>query len=268
MYLLFLLSFLVACKGDDDTGDTTAWECDASHDGWERCTDEDAVEWCHDMEGSPHFHEGTDCAELGYACTEYGEGLAACVDPSTSCEEGEAWCEDNTARFCVDGQVAVEPCSSVQECHAHDGEAVCEDTVDFDPQQACDILADGPSEDKAVTTDFDSVFDGAYHADLATAVTVTLPDQQASYIHFPVEHDSEYVVFLDTEGVLQAILDKDGADSGASGGAPNGMCPESLVDHWHAHLHNHTGSTVPFVLELAAVAPQDVTLIVMDKGAE
>jgi len=262
-----LLLPLAACKGDD-TDDTTDWECDATHDAWERCTDEDAVEWCHGDMDPPHFHEGTDCADLGYECTEYGEGLAACVDTSTSCDEGEAWCEDNTAYFCVDGSVAVEPCSSVQTCHAHDDEAHCEDDVAFDPQQACDILADGPFEDKDVTPTFSSVFHEDYHADLATAVSVDLPDQAVSYIHFPVTHDSEYVVFLDTAGVLQAILDNEQNDQGASSGGPNGKCKADLVDHWHAELHNHTGSTVPFVLEFAAVDEQPVTLIVMDKGAE
>ncbi len=255
-------------SGDDDTTDD-AFECTEDRAGWEQC-DDGAVQWCHVIDGyDPHFHWGMDCAAEGYDCVEHGDHEADCVDPTTTCAAGDFQCDDNTAMNCLDGHFSIEDCGT-GECHEHGDEAECEESSsEFDPQQACDLFDSETPENKAVTTTFGDVFDGAYHADLDVPVYVTLPEQQASYIHFPVEVSGEYVVFLNTAGVFDKILDSDEVEQATSGGVANGECPEVLVDHYHGLLEYDGDGTgpVPFVIGFQAVAAQEVGFIVMLKAA-
>jgi hypothetical protein len=224
----------------------------------------------------PHFHWGADCEALGYECVELTESTAVCLDESSSCTAGEFKCEDNTAYNCVDedghSHWAIEPCGTALECHEETSEAVCEEHAhegDFDPQTACDAYSGGGGETKQVTTTFDDVFSEDYHADLDVSVTVTLPDNEVSYIHFPVTAGGEYVVFLDVADVLDTILHRDETDQGPlDGGIANGKCPDDLVDHYHAELayDGDCSGPVPFVLKFKAVSAQDVTFVVMKKA--
>ena len=267
---------------------TQTWTCDEDHDDWRGCS-ENKVQYCHILEGmDPHFHWLTDCESLGYSCVEEVAGEAVCVDYDQTCDAGSFSCDadSNTAYNCVDGHLAVEPCGTSKTCHEEDDEAHCEEVDDEEcgghghlhddechcndgyiideddpmlciaevsfPEQSCQLFENGTVESKSVTTVFDEVFSADTHADLDLPVSVTLPAGEVSYIHFPCPESGEFVFFLTQSEMLDGVLDKDGNEILFSGGVPNGMCEEVLVDHYHADLTNDAGETIPFVLRFAA----------------
>lgn len=261
---------VAGCDGDDATTDeTTAAEsfaCTADKAGWEQCTD-NMVQWCHAEAGmEPHFHWGANCQDLGQSCVELSGTEAACVDTSSSCSAGEHRCEKETAYNCLaDGHWAVEPCIGTTICHEAAAGAICQDEcASFDPQLACDALATTP-ESKQVAAIFSEVLDEAYHAELDTAVQVTLPDGAASYIHFPVTQSGRYLVFLDTADVLGTILGADETDMTPAGGGPNDACPDDLLDRYYADLiyDGSGGAPVPFVIRFNAGPSRTVTFVIV-----
>lgn len=248
---------------DTDAESEESFECTEDRDGFEQCVD-NKVEYCHVVEGmDPHFHWGADCETLGFECMELSESEAVCLDESTTCTVGEFRCEDNTAYNCVEhgdhGHFAVEPCGTAATCHEHDDEAHCEQAVsDFDPQDACDAFTAETEETKAVVTAFDEVFTEDYHADLGVEVHVTLPDNEVSYIHFPVFTCGEYAVFTDQTGVFDGIQHRDETEMLTSGGTAVGVCEEEIPEHWHADLEwdgegTEGESPVPYVIRFKAV---------------
>ncbi|MDX9722585.1 MAG: hypothetical protein RBU37_17695 [Myxococcota bacterium] len=287
--LLLLTSLLLFAGCGEDEPTVTDWVCDASHDGWEKCTD-NKVQHCHIVEGMDHhFHWGADCAALGLTCMVRGEaGHAACVDTATPCTETDQRCENNTAYFCIDGKLAQDPCGTSKHCHAdegvphceelddeecsghghlHDGECHCEEgyvlapddatkcvsEVDF-PTQSCTLFA-GTAHSEAAVTPF-SEFPNA-HVELDQVYEVTLPDNVESYVHFPVTESAEYVIFLSTAGIFGAFLHRNESSINASGGVPNGMCSDTIADHYHAELSfdgAETDTKVPYIVRFNAVS--------------
>ncbi len=274
---------------DAEGNKALAWECDTSHNGWERCTD-NRVEYCHIVSGmDPHFHWGADCVSLGLACVDVDDkGNAACVDSSKSCTPVDQKCDQNAAYFCVNGKLAQEPCGTAKECHADEGIPHCEDkgtecgghghldagtchcdtgyvvdpadakncasAVEF-PLQSCDLFRATPANESVVSTFAD--FPKA-HADLDKPYTVTLPDNAPSYVHFPVQATGEYVLFLSDPSRFDAFMHRSGSNVSppASGGVPNGMCSDLIKDHWHASLTFDGAATdtkVPYVVRFKAV---------------
>jgi len=270
--LLWFSAVLAAAACDDGDGDSDevddSFECTAATAGWQQCTD-NMVQWCHLVSADDaHFHWGANCEDLGLTCTELSAAEAVCVDTASSCTPGEAKCEQGAAFNCLaDGHWAVEPCTG--DCQMQGTEAVCEAACSLDPQDACDAMAATP-ESKQVTEVFSAVFSEDTHADIGVPVEVTLPDQALSYIHFPVTSSGEHLVFLDTAGVLDTILDADETDQLPAGGSANSACPDELTDHYHADLDysGSGGDPVPFVLRFKAVPTQTVTLIVLPACSE
>ncbi|MBW2455664.1 MAG: hypothetical protein JRI68_14190 [Deltaproteobacteria bacterium] len=262
---------LTSC--DDDGGDNQggggaggdlSFACDATHDGWQQCTDH-MVEWCHGEGSDPHFHWGANCEDLGFACVELSQTEAACVDTASACTPTDAQCEDNAAHNCLpDGHWAVEPCSGA--CEVHDGVAECEQLCSTTaPDDACAAMAATAEQSQVVET-FSEVFSETYHAELGVPAEVTLPDNAPSYIHFPMTSTGELVVFLDTAEVFDAILDQSENDMLASGGTPNSVCPTTLLDHHHAVLtYSGSGDPVPYVLRFKAVPTVTVTFVLVQK---
>ena len=251
-------------QGGGGTGGDDSFVCDASHDQWEQCTD-NMVQWCHAELQDPHFHWGANCEDIGLECVELSESEAACVDTGSTCTPADANCQDNTAYNCLpDGHWAVEPCTS--SCVEQAGEAQCEQQCTTTaPDDACAALATA-AEQKQVVENFDDVFSEDYHAELNVAVEVTLPDNAASQIHFPVAASGEFVVFLDTVEVFDTFLDQSANDMLAAGGGANSACPNDLPDHYYADLiYSGSGDPVPYVLRFKAVPTQTVTFIVVQK---
>jgi hypothetical protein len=250
-------------ENDTGAGAEESFECEEGRGGWEQCLD-NKVQYCHIVEGmDPHFHWGADCESLGYECIELSESEAVCLDESTDCEPGEFRCEENTVYNCVAhgdyGHFAVEPCGTAATCHEHDDEAHCEQgESDFEPQDACDAITGDEVEAKAVVTVFSDVFSEDYHADLGVKVSVTLPDNETSYIHFPVFTCGEYAVFLDQTEVFDGVQRRDETEMLTSGGTAVGLCEEDIPEHWHAELEwdgegTEEDSPVPYVIRFKAV---------------
>lgn len=268
-------------KSDDSTesGTDDSFECSEDKDGFEQCVD-NKVQYCHIVDGmDPHFHWGADCEELGYKCMELSKSEAACLDESTSCTVGEFKCEENTAYNCVDhdghGHFAVEPCGTAATCHEHDDEAHCEQQEsDFEPQDACDAITGDDEETKSVVADFDDVFSEDYHADLAVKVSVTLPDNDVSYIHFPVFTCGEYAFFVDQAELFDGVLHRDETEITTSGGTAVSVCSDDIPEHWHADLEWDGDGTegedpVPYVIRFKAVdGGADVSFTVFQIAAE
>ncbi len=265
-----------AGDADTDTDTDADFECAADRDGWEQCKD-GMVRWCHADGENSHFHWGANCADLGFECKELSESEAVCLDERSECTVGEFRCEDGTAYNCVDsdsqGYWAVDPCDG--ECKEQDGSAHCEEGSigDFDPQDACDIAKGTDVEKSSVTTTFGDVFSEDYHAELDHKVEVTLPENEASYIHFPVFYCGEFVIFLDTEDVLDGILHRDETEMAPAGGTANENCSEDLPEHWHMDLEwdgegAEGDSPVPYVIRFKALPSQTVSFVVMQKSVE
>jgi hypothetical protein len=274
----FVFSFAVFGCGDDDNkkeenstddGDTGGtdddFECSEDKDGWEQCVD-NKVEYCHIVEGmDPHFHWGADCERLGFECVEISESEASCLDDTQTCTVGDFRCADNTAYNCIEyngeGRWAVEPCGTASTCTAEEGgdEAYCEEAEsDFEPQDACDAITQEEEESKSVVTTFDDVFSADYHADLEKRVHVTLPDDEVSYIHFPVFSCGEFAVFLDQTGVFDGILHRDETEMTVSDGTAVGLCEDDIPEHRHVDLEwdgdgTEGESPVPYVIRFKAV---------------
>lgn len=276
MPILVALALALGACGEDpeelppDGGDAPAsWECDSSHDGWKRC-DGGKIKYCHVVAGmDPHFHWGTDCAARALECVEIGdEGAAACVDSETPCSAQDVRCDQNTAYFCVDGNLAQEPCGTASTCemvdglpgcveksgecggHGHlvSGACVCDDGYVPDPSDstacvpaedlaklACDSFAASPDPETAVS-DFASFEDA--HMDLDHAYAVQLPDGVPGYVHFPVKATGEYVIFLSDAGRFDAFMHRDGTEvsPAATGGVAASSCASVVGDHWHVAL--------------------------------
>lgn len=288
-YALFAgLLFLVACGG---TGEelTGFGECTFERADWRQCKD-GKIQWCHAVtEEDSHFHWGADCAAMGLSCVNVNnEGKAACVDDSKTCAVADQKCENNTAYFCVNGKLAQEVCGTAKECHVDggetphcvtkstecsghgtlkDNECVCDEgykqnpsdkqgcisEVSF-PQQSCDMFA-GNAMVKSVVDSF-SKFKEA-HAELDTPYEVTLPDNKASYVHFPVAETGEYVIFLSEPEVFDSFMHRNETDIAPNGGVPNEKCKDAIKDHWHGGLtFDGTGDAtkVPYILRFKAIS--------------
>lgn len=269
---LMTILVLAAAACDDGGGGTSgdgggaaaSWECTVERDGWERCVDQ-KVEYCHIVSGmEPHFHWGADCQTLGFTCVELSQSQAACLDEASTCTIGQFKCEDNTAYNCMDhggyGHWAVEPCGTAATCKQDGTNALCEHAeVTFDPQNACDAMTATAVEEKSVTPTFASVFVPDYHAELGIRVHVTLPDNQVSYIHFPVFSCGEFAVFMDRTGVFDGIQHRDQTNMTVSGGTAVELCSTDVPDHRHADLEWDGDGTegtdpVPYVIRFKAIA--------------
>ncbi len=109
-----------------------------------------------------------------------------------------------------------------------------------------------------MVTAFGDVFSEDYHADLGVKVHVTLPDNEVSYIHFPVFTCGEYAVFLDQTEIFDGVQHRDETEMLTSGGTAVGVCSEEIPDHWHADLEwdgegTEGESPVPYVIRFKAV---------------
>lgn len=291
----------VGCGDDDSGGGETSFECTVERDGWEQCSG-DEVQYCHIVEGmDPHFHWGADCGALGFECVEVSESEAVCVDPASSCTVGEHRCEENTAYNCVDhggeGRWAVIPCGTSKTCHDEADEAVCEEeageecgghghlhdgechcdegyghdgadvtTCVIDPESMCTLFGGEAHVHTAVTQfeDFPSA-----HADLYEPVEVELPAGAPSYIHFPVTHDDDFVLFVDTPGAIDAVMHRDETDVASFHAAgANGMCDTEIPEHYHVGLEmDGEQAPVPYVIRFSDGFGQatTVTFMVVDK---
>jgi len=273
-FLVALALALGAC-GDDpeelppDGGAPASWECDSSHDGWKRC-DEGKIKYCHVVAGmDPHFHWGTDCAARELECVEIDDtGAAACVDSETACTAQDVRCDQNTAYFCVDGNLAQEPCGTASTCEMVDGLPGCvEKSVPAEDlaKLACDAFAAGPDPETAVS-DFASFKDA--HVDLDHAYAIQLPDGVPGYVHFPVKATGEYVIFLSDAGRFDTFMHRDGTEvsPAATGGVAASSCANVVGDHWHATLafdaEAGVNGPVPYVVRFKAV-PGGATVKVM-----
>lgn len=295
-----LLAPTTACS--DDSGTTPTKDggtggdggggfgaCTAERADWKQCQD-GKIQVCHIVAGmDPHFHWGTDCAALGLSCVNIDQqGKAACVDTSKTCSAADEKCDQNTAYFCVEGQLGQQPCGTGADCHASAGEAPhcedkgsecsghghledgtchCDSGYKVDPSDATSCVSEVDFEALACTefagaaqaaslveafADFDNA-----HVELDTPYQVTLPDGKASYVHFEVDKTGEYVIFLGEAGVFDSFMHRDNKDVAPAGGVPNGKCATEIKDHWHADLTmDGTGSAtnVPYIARFKAIA--------------
>jgi hypothetical protein len=250
-------------SSQNDAGPTN-FECTTERDGWQQCVD-NKVQYCHIVSGmDPHFHWGADCQSLGFTCIEASQNVAGCLDQASICTVGASKCEDNTAYNCLDhdgqGHWAIEPCGTAATCKQEGTKALCDHApVTFDPQDACDAMTATAVEEKAVVTTFGDVFAPNYHAELGIRVHVTLPDNQVSYIHFPVFSCGEFAVFANRTGVLDGIQHRNESEMTLSGGTAVGLCSADIPEHWHADLEWDGDGTegtdpVPYVIRFKAVA--------------
>jgi len=135
----------------------------------------------------------------------------------------------------------------------------CQDiNVEID-LRACDEIDESP-EPVTPVTDFADFEDA--HAGLERAVEVDLPEGLESFLHFPGMETAEYAVFLDTTGVLDAVLDASGTDLDAQAMGANPDCPEELVEVWHVDVVNNTGAGQPQIIRFKAGAVDRVKLLV------
>jgi hypothetical protein len=132
--MLMSLVLGVGCGGDEEEATPDAWECTEERDRWERCEGGEVV-WCHAF-GTPHFHGGAKCAQLGLECMELSDRRAVCTDGSASCDPGSFSCEGNTALNCEGGVLAREPCGTLKRCLA-DEEAGLATCWDDRPNASC-----------------------------------------------------------------------------------------------------------------------------------
>ena len=289
---------------DDDAMMTLgAFDCEAGKDGWEMC-DADVMMWCHAVEDNAHFHAGKDCAASGLTCYVDAQHRASCVDPATTCTEGEFKCEDNVAMNCVDGHWASRSCGIAKQCQVTETDSACltpssddscgghgvkKDTAcecdpfyaqpDEDPNtcvladpagMACDAFeASEPHTATAAATPGESLAPMS-HAALLTRTDVTLLANQPGYIHFPVTRTGTYVVMASKAGVVAGVADKDGerVTSAEDKKGPNPNCSDALVEHWHAHIEytGEPGSKIPHVIEFNSVDDASVSVLVFFKG--
>jgi len=87
----------------------------------------------------------------------------------------------------------------------------------------------------------------------------------SNYMHFPVMETGEYVMFLDTAGVVANIYDKDGNEVPFTNPGPNGKCADVLVDHFHIS-GTYTGdgsSPEPAIVEFQVTEDTEVKLLVL-----
>lgn len=294
-----LLALMGAACGDDATDTTTGAEsfaCTTDRSGWEQCEGGD-VQWCH----IDHFHAGARCSALGYACVELSDREASCVDEASTCAVGAFSCDGNTAYNCVEhegeGRFAIEPCGTAKTCLEDAAEARCEVRSDeacgghgeyadgactcdvgyaYDgddpttcvvaPAQMCTIFAEQAHSETAATAfeDFASA-----HAELYVPYEVELPANASAFVHFPVTHDDEFVVFVDQPEALAAVMHRDGTEMSTFHAAgANGACAEAIPEHYHVELamDAETGP-VPYILRFSdqISAPTTVRFMVIDK---
>ncbi len=282
--------------------DEQTFECAEERDGWEQCLD-NKVQYCHIVDGmDPHFHWGADCEALGYECVQLTESTAACLDDSSDCTVGEFKCEDNTAYNCVDedghGHWAIEPCGTAAHCHEEEDEAHCEEeessdecgghghlhddechcddgyghdgddtsTCVINPEGICTVFGETPHEHDVVTS-FEDFPDA--HADLYEPIEVELPANEVSYIHFPVTHDDEYVIFVDTADAIDAVMHRDESEvSSFHAAGANGMCDTDIPEHYHAELEmDGEEPPVPYIIRFSDqfATATTVTFMIVDK---
>ncbi len=300
--VVMVLTGAAGC-GDDSSKENgnendNGFECTEERDGWEQCVG-DRIQWCHVVHGmDPHFHWGTDCGQHGLSCVETDDHKAHCVDMNEHCDEGDAFCDHNTAHYCVDGHLAEKPCGTSNVCREEGGKAFCEPISGEDcgghgylengecvcdrfhgqdpedalmcvevnpfPEQACIMYAEDEVHNEEAASSFDDALTQADHAHLDEIVQAVLPAGSAAYLRFPVPESGDYVIFLDTAGELSRVLDETGEEITLGGGTPNGMCPEDWVEHYHVHTHVH--ERVPHVIEFSEGENRTVTLLIRFRG--
>jgi hypothetical protein len=130
--------------------------------------------------------------------------------------------------------------------------------VDIDAL-ACGEIDETP-EPVTPVTDFADFEDA--HADLERVVEVDLPDSQESFLHFPGMETAEYAVYLDTTGVLDAVLDASETVLTAHAVGANPDCSAELPEVWHVEVVNDTGSPKPQIIRFKAGTVDKVKLVV------
>lgn len=287
--ITFLLPLFAVNCSDDDSNETTGFgECTTERDGWEQCSD-NKIQYCHIVTGmDPHFHWGTDCEAQGLTCVNINnQGSAACVDPAQSCTTADERCENNTAYFCVEGSLAIDACGTAATCHddegtphceektdecsghghLHDGTCHCDDGYSVDPNDATKCVADEDFEttscnlfattatDESVVTAFED-FSQA-HADLDTLYKITLPDNQASYLHFPVMETGTYTIMLSEADAFDSFMHRDQTDKTTLSETLTFSCNDQIKDHHRAALDfdgSATDTKVPYIVRFKAIA--------------
>lgn len=289
---------VAGCGDEDDNnneeeGETT-FECTTERNGWEMCLD-NKVQYCHIVEGmDPHFHWGADCEALGYECVAMTESTAVCVDESSTCTTGEFKCENNTAYNCIDedghGHWAIGACGTAAHCHEEADEAHCEEesgdecgghghldgtechcedgyghdgddtsTCVINPESICTLFSGTPHKHTIVAAfaDFPDV-----HADLYEPIEVELPAEALSYIHFPVTHDDEYVLFVDAVDVVEAVMHRNETDvTSFHAAGTNGMCETDIPEHYHVELAmDGDEAPVPYIIRFNNKSATAITL--------
>ena len=247
---------------------------------------------------------GLTCVEQESA----GGGLtgyeAFCVDESMTCQQGAYACVDNTARNCVGGVTALAPCGTqvcdlsggeavcrqdtTEECGGHgqlvDGACQCDDTYEQDPDDPADCVSSYTFPQRACyvfnqgrdSIPLDHQLDATNdrpgpHAHVDEVMQVRLLAAHTSnYVHFPVTQTGEYVLFLDTAGVVTNVYDADGLALPMENPGANGMCADVLADHFHIST-TYTGdgsSAVPAIVEFQVAQDTTVKLLVMFEDEE
>jgi hypothetical protein len=135
----------------------------------------------------------------------------------------------------------------------------CKDVeVDIDAL-ACDEIDETP-EPVTPVTDFADFEDA--HADLGRVAEVDLPDGQESFLHFPGMETAEYAVFLDTTGVLDAVLDASETGLHAHAMGENPDCQAELPEVWHVEVENDTGTAQPQIVRFKAGTVDRIKLVI------
>lgn len=279
------------------TGERDGWEkCENNRIQW--CHVLEGME-PHFHEGQNCEALGLTCIENTHEHDGHTRYEAFCVDESVTCEAGEFACVENTAQNCIDGVMALLPCGTKhcheeadeavceqegeEECgghgHLHEGVCHCDENYEVDPndptnciallsfpEMACQIFADHkddiPADHHLDATDTKP---GA-HAHLDELMAVHLfAANTTNYVHFPVLETGEYVLFLDTAGVVASFYDKAGEEVPFTNPGPNGFCAEALVDHFHisATYPGDGTSPVPTIIAFEVEEDTEVKLLVM-----
>jgi hypothetical protein len=155
------------------------------------------------------------------------------------------------------------------ECHCDEGyrhDGADTNACVIDPAGICTLFGGTPVQHTVVTSfqDFPSA-----HADLYEPIEVELPANTASYIHFPVTHDDEHVIFVDNADAIDAVMHRDGTDvTGFHAAGANGQCSSDIPEHYHVDLEmDGDPPRVPYIIRFSDQFSQatTVTFMIVDK---